>query len=391
MGLNNDKNSSLIELKIELFKTCYFPGEIITGILILTPKPGITDAIFSDTKSHFTISERNYYKYKSSDQFDQYKEVLETKALLEKDIFFDQFLNENILLEMKIPFSIQLPTNAYPSCFFLGYLSYVSHNLEVEFPNLKTSANIMFIVKNIQYFTKENNLLKVPYEISKKIFKSKFLSSKGSFNIKIKLEKNCFFYDEQIIYEILLDFSELDLDANQLDIRIIKNIQKNYKNNHDKEFIKVNEDVAYQKFTLYKNNKKFLFKDAIKIDKKHNPSSTYENLDKNGPYELNKNKENKDFFLTPCCYGGLLSVGYILNIKLKFDSLLTFNEQFNIPLDLFGKQNNNVNNDIINEINNKFEEENNKTTIGGDNNEENNLNYKNNDGEDAPPPIINNK
>ncbi len=301
MGLNNDKNSSLIELKIELFKTCYFPGEIITGILILTPKPGITDAIFSDTKSHFTISERNYYKYKSSDQFDTYKEVLETNTLLEKDIFFNQFLNENILLEMKIPFSIQLPTNAYPSCFFLGCLSYVSHNLEVKFPNLKTSANIMFIVKNIQYFTKENNLLKAPYEISKKIFKSKFLSSKGSFNIKIKLEKNCFFYDEQIIYEILLDFSELDLDANQLDIRIIKNIQKNYKNNHDKEFIKVNEDVAYQKFPLYKNNKKFLFKDAIKIDKKHNPSSTYENLDKNGPYELNKNKENKDFFLTPCC------------------------------------------------------------------------------------------
>ena len=69
MGLNNDKNSSLVELKIELFKTCYFPGEIITGILILTPKPGITDAIFSDTKSHFTISERNYYKYKSGDQF----------------------------------------------------------------------------------------------------------------------------------------------------------------------------------------------------------------------------------------------------------------------------------------------------------------------------------
>ena len=36
---NIEKN---ISIKIELNKICYYPGEIITGKLILSPKPGIT-------------------------------------------------------------------------------------------------------------------------------------------------------------------------------------------------------------------------------------------------------------------------------------------------------------------------------------------------------------
>ena len=350
MGLNNEKNSGLVNLNIELLKTCYFPGELINGILILTPKPGISDAIFTDTKSHFIISERKFYKIRTNDHIQAYKYILEDNNILEKDLIFNNFLNENILLEIKIPFSIQLPINTYPSCYFSGDCAYVTHSLKVEFQNLKTFNTAIFIVKNPEYFNKENGLLKEPCEISKTVYKSKFLLSKGSFSAFIKLEKNYFFYDEPIIYEIILDCSELDLEINELIIKIIKSCQRNYKTNYNKAFIKSNEDVACQRITIDKNSKKFHFKDAIKIDKKHIPSLEYQKMDKDGPPQINENKELKDFFLTPCCYGGLLSVSFNLNIKLVFDSLLTFNEEFNIPLDFFERDNNtiNLNNSIIN-------------------------------------------
>ena len=381
MGSDNDKNSGPININIELFKTCYFPGELMTGLLILTPKPGINDAIFSDTKSHFTISERHCYKYKTNDLIEAHNQVIENNTLCEKDIFFDQFLSESILLEMKLPFSIQLPTNAYPSCFFNDPLAYVTHNLQVEFPYIKALANKTFIVKNPQYFSNENGLLKQPYEISQKIYKSKFLSGKGSFNVLIKLAKNYFFYDEPVNYEIDLDFTELELEYKELVIKIIKTKKRNAKINHDRIFTQTSEDIAQQNLPINIINKKFHFKDGIKIDQKHNPHVAYEDMDKNGPYELSENNKKKDFFLTPSCYGGLLTVDYKLNIKIIFNTLLTFNEEFNIPLDFCERQNASVNN---NNNDNHNEEDNN--TITGQNN---NSNSNNDAGEDAPPPVYN--
>ena len=148
----------------------------------------------------------------------------------------------------------------------------------------------MFIVKNAQYFNKENGLLRMPCEINKKIYKAKFLYNKGSFTAIIKLEKNYFFYDENIIYDIVLDFSELDLDANEIIIKIVKTIQKNFKTNHYKPLIKMKDDAATQKITLDKNIKKFHFKDGIKVDNKHNPIIVYEDIDKNGPNKLEEKK-----------------------------------------------------------------------------------------------------
>ena len=362
MGLNNGKISGNINLDIELLKTCYFPGELISGILILTPKPGINDAIFFNTQSHFTISEIKYYQSNQNDQMQLFDYVIENINLFEKDFNYEKFLNENILLEIKIPFSIQLPINAYPSCFLSGSLAYVAHNLKVEFPVLKAYKNIMFIVKNTQHFNKENGLLQVPCEINKNIYKVKFLFNKGNFTVLIKLDKNYFFYDESIIYDIVLDFSELDLDVNEIIIKIVKTIQKNFKTNHNKPLIKIKDDVATQKITLDKNITKFHFKDGIKINNKHNPISIYEDMDKNGPNKIEENKNKKDFFLTPCCYGGLLSISFELNIKIVFDSFLTLNEEFNIPLDFIPHLNDN------------------------DGNKNQNIKIEHIDYEDAPPP-----
>ena len=144
MGLNNDKNEGFVNLNIELFKTCYFPGESINGMLILTPKPGIIDANFTDTQSNFTILERKFYKFNQNDQIYTSSITTEDNILLKKEFNFNNFLNESLLLEIKIPFSLILPTNAYPSCLFSGPPAYVSHSLKVEFPNLKVSTNKIF-------------------------------------------------------------------------------------------------------------------------------------------------------------------------------------------------------------------------------------------------------
>ena len=114
-------------------------------------------------------------------------------------------------------------------------------------------------------------------------------------------------------------------------------------------------------------------------------------MDKDGPPLMNENKEIKDFFLTPCCYGGLLSVSFNLNIKLVFDSLLTFNEEFNIPLDFFERDNNtiNLNNSIINNTN--LYQSNIINSNKNQNKDEMNSNLKidnenNIEDKDAPPP-----
>lgn len=115
-------------------------------------------------------------------------------------------------------------------------------------------------------------------------------------------------------------------------------------------------------------------------------------MDKNGPPQMNENKEIKDFFLTPCCYGGLLTVSFCLNIKLVFDSLLTFNEEFNIPLDFFERDNNTINlNNSINLINNSnlyqsTNINNNKYEKNDESNNNINKDKRNNiEDKDAPP------
>ena len=132
-----------------------FPRRLINGILILTPKPGITDAIFTDTKTHFIISERKFYKIITNDHIQAYKYILEDKNILEKDLILNNILNENILLEIKIPFSMQLPKNTYLSRYFSGDCVYATHSLKLEFPNLKSLNTAIFIVKNPQYFIRK--------------------------------------------------------------------------------------------------------------------------------------------------------------------------------------------------------------------------------------------
>jgi hypothetical protein len=387
MGAKNDINSGNINFKIELQKVCYFPGEYITGLLVFTPKPGITDAFFFNTESNFKIMQRQYYKYKSNDEYTAFRQCFEDIILFGSHFNFSKFLNENILLEIKIPFSIQLPFSAYPSCFYNRPLSYVSHSLNVDFPYLKVFNSIMFIVKNPQYFIKENKLLKEPCELYKKISKSKLLLNEGFFTIEIKLAKNAFFYNEVIIYDIFIDCSNLNLEINEIIIKIVKSFQNNYKMNHNKPFIKINEDVVTQRIPLDKNSKKYHYKDGIKIDKKHIPD--YESIEKNGTYNLNENEKN-NFFLTPSCYGGLISVGYCMNIKLIFDSLFTFNEEINIPLDFYEKSNINYIYEA-NNISNHSKKINNEVNINNKENNEakNNIQLEkkdSNNSNDAPPP-----
>ena len=94
--------------------------------------------------------------------------------------------------------------------------------------------------------------------------------------------------------------------------------------------------------------------------------------------------------MTPSCYDGFLSVSYNLNIRIIFDTLWTLNEEFNIPIDFFEKQNNNINtiNNNRNSISNNHNSEENNNTNTGDNDNSNNQNI-NDEGEDAPPPVHN--
>jgi hypothetical protein len=80
------------------------------------------------------------------------------------------------------------------------------------------------------------------------------------------------------------------------------------------------------------DKKKIHIEDVIAIDADKNPKNIYNKLDQDKRKVAEK---YKGVYLYPTCYGGLLSVEYLIRMKLEMDSMWSTNEEFNIPIDFF--------------------------------------------------------
>ena len=387
---NNFKESIFnqnIDFSVKLEKICYFPGENICGTLYLMGKPGLTETQLIEPKALFTIYEIQRFYYANSNNKTSNEE---TENKIEKYALFNNFMGANLLTGLNIPFTFQIPLTIHPTCSFLvnKALGYSKHFFSVEFPNLNVKRTLAIVIKNNANFTIENNLLKMPCKNFKKISKSNFLVSKGSFSININLPKNVFYYDEPIPFEIILDLKNLNLTINKIEISIKRNKRQNYKSNFNKIRDSEINTLVTKNIELDKNLKEQVIKNELyfPINSIHEnfvfPPLVYQSFEQNEYYFPKKSSDNPKYkipkienhlLIYPSCIDSLISVDYFLEIKLNFPSSLTTDETINIPLDFLTRP-------VENQIN--------KNIIIGQNSpyNYNNYNYANNNvaGQNAP-------
>ena len=331
---NNPKYNmeKYISMKIELNKICYNPDEFIKGTIILSPKSEITQkkfSTFSNPSINFTITQIQLCNYNDDGNLSK------SDVILFKEEYFKNYINSNLLTNLNIPFSIRLPEKTIPTC--LNNPDYCKHFLTIYIPSIEAKKTVLIIVKNNPNFTIENKLLKSPTIFFKEINKKSFLFNKGRIACFLKLPKNSWDYNDQIPIEIILDCSELDLKVNGIYIAIIRN-KKQYNRKHSEILSNNNITIFSKNYLLDKKQKRYKLKPIIQFPTSSDyisifPPTVYKLIESNGQNDL-FDKINQ-YVLYPMTKGGLISIEYYLNVKILFDSKLSFDEDFKIPLDFY--------------------------------------------------------
>ena len=321
-----------VSIKIELTKKCYMPGEFITGLITLSPKPGITETNFNNPSINFTISQYQYILLGEDSLIKQNDDILI------QPILFSNYMGANLLTELNIPFSIQVPKDIMPTILFNENM-YCKHFLTININSIEAKKTVLIIIKNDQNFTIGNKLLKSPATIFKEIDKKSFLVNKGKIICFLKIPKNSFYFNEQIPIELTLNCSEIDLIINGIEISIIRE-QKIYSLNTNFNTVAYEDSkiIFSQEYSLEKNQELYIFKQKIQFP----TSSEYTSVFPPTVYSLIELHDQNTLFddlkyyiLCPSAQGRFFSVKYFLNVKILFDNLFTFNEDLKIPIDFY--------------------------------------------------------
>lgn len=335
-----------VSLSIDMNKTCYSKGEIISGNIILLPKNGIKETQLRNPYAIITLEEKQYYEYNEyyydhnrKGTYSRTKSEEENRDILSIQIDYSNFDGANILIGVNCPFQIRVPETAYPSMFFSNN-EFIKHFIICDFPSIEARKTCLIIIKNNLYFSKFNGLLQAPVLYDKKIIKHKYaIFNSGYFYVKVTVPKNFFDYNENIPFVIDIDCGNLSINIKSLKISIYRNQNKNYQKNHKNIRSKQSKEIIGKTIKLAEGEKIYHLEDNIKLPVfpvELNPKEVYLILD-------NDKREYKEKFknikLFPSCYGGLLSCEYYLNIIFEMDTWFSTNEKIIIPLDLYERFN----------------------------------------------------
>ena len=173
---NNEKNLSI---NIESNKVCYFPGEIMSGTITLFPFLQSFEKIMEYPKLNITINELKHYSYTTgSGKHKRTVHVKEEKNLVNTSIEFVNYVSMDFSAGFKIPFSVQIPDDTYPSINF-GYNDVVRHSFIVELPEVEAKRTKIFAIKNNFPKNRDNTLLKDMIEEKKNLKNQNYFLKKG--------------------------------------------------------------------------------------------------------------------------------------------------------------------------------------------------------------------
>ena len=353
-GKQEEEDSSL-SIEISLPKSCYYPGEKLSGVIIIQAKTSKVPSIFNFPNSIITLTQHQHYQF--------YHEDIQINKDEEKPIFFHRlnfkkYKNRNILSPLKIPFSFKIDNNIYPTLIHDNG-SFIKHILTIKFPKIKRKKSVGIIIQNLKLFSNENKLLKSPAEKFKDLKKSPIFKKPSRIALLIKTEKNSYAYNELIPYEIVINYTESNIIIKQLRVSITRNI---YINSDDFIDIKL---ITYQDYEIIKDSDdEGVFKICGYFS--FPPISEYFSVNPMNVYNFYSNKiidnVEKTFdslYLYPTCFSNFLTCYYSLNLQIFFDSVLLESEKICIPIELYTpikfiedkkEEEDNDNSDIENEI-----------------------------------------
>ena len=325
---NDDK---IISIDFKINKTCFFPGEMMTGTIELFPRIESIFQIFEDPQLNLILYQEAHYCYVvSSGKSNRTVRKIDKCNLIDIKMDFKNYIKEDYSSGFSIPFSVKIPDNAYPS-ILTDFRAFVVHYLRIELPQVEGKKAKQIIIKNFFPNNAEKNLLIKNVQMSQVFDKKKFLSDKGSFSLSASLPRNYYYYHEKIPIEINIDCSKLkDLTITFIDLSLSTFTRKNYPvgRTPDRSVL----DIIYtKKIELEKGKVDYKINEVVGFPDncKKFPPSLYDEFDKSGPFELNDPLERELF---QSSYGGLVSVDYNIRIGVGLDSSLTFDEAFYIPI-----------------------------------------------------------
>ena len=321
---NDEENLSMT---ISLPKTCYYPGEIIKGKVIIQVKNNKISSIFNFPKSIISIDQYQQY------QFYQDNIIItknDNKNLITQPYRFKKYKNRSILVPLSLPFSIRIPVEADPT-FLYEDSNFIKHFLSIEFPKIKCKKKVGIIIQNRQKFV--GNKINSPIEKFNDIQRH-FLKNYSKVSFLFKTDKSSYAYNEIIPYEIIMNCTESEIPVDHLKVSLVRNIYFGANDRVDSEII------MHKKYKLPAANFKKIFKisghflfpiisDYFSV----NPMNIYNFFNTKILNDFDKNFSDVNLF--PTCSSSLFMCCYFLNFEIIFDSFFVKNETLNIPIELY--------------------------------------------------------
>ena len=363
---NWEEEEESLYIEINLQKSCYYPGEKLSGYIILQAKNSQVPSIFNFPNSIITFNQNQRYQF--------YHENILINKEEDKSIFFRRFnfkkyKNRDILSPLKILFSIRIPVNTLPTLLHTES-NFIRHYLTIKFPKIQKKKSIGIIIQNRQNFTIENKLFKSPAEKFKDSKKSPIFKKSSRIAYLLKTDKNSYSYNELIPYEIVINYSESEVDIKSIRISLTR-----YVFIHSDQFIDV-KILIYKDYNIpsksSEGNNVFQISGYFSLP----PVSEYFSVNPMNIYNFYSNKiiDNIDktfnsMYLYPTCISNYICCNYCLNLELNFDSTLIKNEGLYLPIELYTPLN------LVEDIEeDKEEEEDNEEGENNIENEEKNTN-----------------
>ena len=324
---NEEENLSIT---ISLPKSCYYPGEMLSGKVILQVKTNKISSTFNFTNSIITINQYQQYEF-------YYDNILLTqknkKNILTQPYHFKKYKDRSLLIPLSIPFNIYIPIDIAPTLLF-EETSFIRHYLSIEFPQIKCKKTIGIIIQNRQNFSKENGLFKKSIVKFNDIQKSMIFHKNSKIAYLFRTEKNSYAYNEIIPYEIIMNCTECEVNIDHLRVTLTRNIHFGANDRIDSKIILLkNYDIPKtNKRKIFKLSGHFLFpvlSDYFSV----NPMNIYNNYNKKIINDFDKDFTNVNLF--PTCFSSLFICNYFLNFEIIFKSFLIKNEILSIPIELY--------------------------------------------------------
>lgn len=323
---NEEKNLSII---IKLPKTCYYPGEMLSGKIILQARTNKISSIFNFPNAFISIN-----------QYQQYKFYLDNILIIQKDkknVFsqpyrFKKYKNRSIHIPLTLSFSIRIPVEISPTLLH-EETNFIKHFLTIDFPQIKEKKSIGIIIQNRQIFLKENGLFKTSIEKFNDIQKSIIFQKNSKIAFLFRTEKNSYAYNEYIPYEIIMNCTESEPIIDHLRVSLSRKIYFGANDKIESNILLLKKyKLPMNKNKVFKMSGHFLFpviSDYFSV----NPMNVY-----NYYNNISLNDIDKDFYdvsLLPTCFSSLFICSYFLNFEIIFKSFFIKNEIVSLPIELY--------------------------------------------------------